>query len=612
MSVNLTPAALPEEDQDDLTPEEEKALRARRRLYWLIPLIVVLLVWIGFAARPASRLIKAWHARRLAAEVSQLIDQKEWNQANGKARDAYQLSPTEPEAWRAIARLLSRTGQGVGALEWWKKLEKAPRPVLTPEDRQDYAAAALAAGELPLAGEQIGRLAAENPQPPPAIALLQSRLAAQRGEGHRAVDGAERVLGDARSQPPDVLTAARLILTLVPADSPAYATAFGALLALARSDKPSGESLEALTLLARQPMPISSGQVFLNTEVSPAVSSEELGKALESHPLARPYHQMLAWELRVRAHPEELPRLVAEGLQRFATPDGKDDEGLAAFARWLHAQGQLEAVLQAIPPKRAESKGALCLLRLDALGMLGRWAEVEEALKQMDFLLDPLVQQMYLAAATAQLGQDAASANAWDRALTAAHEDAAKCLQLATYADRLGALEVAAKASQRAIELAPRTRPAWNLLLKVAESRRDSTAAVAALEGVVRHWPEDSVAAKDLAFLRLLRGDTQGDEIKVAAHLAETSLLTQSNNWQDKTMLALARLRLDRPAEAMAAFGIQPADASTLDSAPPGARAIWAAVLAANGWQEDAAAQAAALSGTLLWPEERALIAGLR
>ena len=56
------------------------------------------------------------------------------------------LRPTEPEAWRAIARLASRTGQWAAALEWWKKVDDAHR--LTVEDRRDFVGAGLATGEI--------------------------------------------------------------------------------------------------------------------------------------------------------------------------------------------------------------------------------------------------------------------------------------------------------------------------------------------------------------------------------------------------------------------------------------------------------------------------------
>src|SRR5437016_6513920 len=137
-------------DDLDLTPPEEIRARRIKLLVFLGAVAACVLgVAIYFAGPPIGGAIKAWQSRRLAREAFALIEQKKWSDANAKARDAYLLRPTEPEPWRAIARLASRTGQGTAALEWWKKLDEEHR--LTIEDRRDYAAAALVAGELAVA-----------------------------------------------------------------------------------------------------------------------------------------------------------------------------------------------------------------------------------------------------------------------------------------------------------------------------------------------------------------------------------------------------------------------------------------------------------------------------
>ena len=69
------------------------------------------------------------------------------------------LRPSEPESWRAIARVASRTNQWAAALEWWKKVDEAHR--LTAEDRRDFIAAAVVAGEIPVAARQVEALLAQ-------------------------------------------------------------------------------------------------------------------------------------------------------------------------------------------------------------------------------------------------------------------------------------------------------------------------------------------------------------------------------------------------------------------------------------------------------------------
>src|SRR5438132_5893824 len=96
----------------------------------------VLGVGIYFAAPSIGGAIKGWQSRRLARQAFALIEQKKWREANTKARDAYLLRPSEPEAWRAIARLASRTSQNAAALEWLKKLDDEHR--LTIQARREY------------------------------------------------------------------------------------------------------------------------------------------------------------------------------------------------------------------------------------------------------------------------------------------------------------------------------------------------------------------------------------------------------------------------------------------------------------------------------------------
>ena len=81
------------------------------------------------------------------------------DEAAAKARDAYLLRSTEPESWRAVARVEVRTGQSASALEWWKKVDDANR--LTAEDRRDFIAAAVVSGEIAVAAKQVEVLLAQ-------------------------------------------------------------------------------------------------------------------------------------------------------------------------------------------------------------------------------------------------------------------------------------------------------------------------------------------------------------------------------------------------------------------------------------------------------------------
>src|SRR5436190_310809 len=104
--------------------------RRRRHLLQALLALAALATAAYFAAPPVGGAIKAWQSRRLAHQALTFIERKQWNEASAKARDAYLLSPSEPESWRAIARGLSRTRQSSirqssFASGWWKKVDEA-------------------------------------------------------------------------------------------------------------------------------------------------------------------------------------------------------------------------------------------------------------------------------------------------------------------------------------------------------------------------------------------------------------------------------------------------------------------------------------------------------
>jgi len=77
--------------------------------------------------------------------------------------------------------------------------------------------------------------------------------------------------------------------------------------------------------------------------------------------------------------------------------------------------------------------------------------------------------------------------------------------------------------------------------------------------------------------------------------------------WQARATLGLARLHLGRNKEALAAFR----KVRVTGTEPPGALAVRAAILDANGYKEGARGDAHNLAAERLLPEERALIAPL-
>ena len=348
---------------------------------------------------------------------------------------SFWLSQTQPETWRAYALLLTRTGQSALAVEWWQKIAQS-RP-LSMEDHRNYAAAALSARELIIASAQIDLLLTQQAGPTPRDLVLAGQLATLRGYSSYAVGYAERILGDVSSDSRERLGANLLILANRPFDLPMYAKASGNLLNIAR-DETDRASTQALAVLAQQRLPGLTNPVAESLSISlpdisnKAISLNEIADRLARNPNSRPFHQMLALELRARAEPARTDELIARAIQSYGD---EDDETLVALGSWLYSHSRFESMLGVLPLERAARRRELLMERIDAMASLGRLAEVKELLLREYPVLAQAFQHMYLAVVNARLGETTAAANEWYRALDAATSPRT-LIGLADYAEK--------------------------------------------------------------------------------------------------------------------------------------------------------------------------------
>jgi tetratricopeptide (TPR) repeat protein len=645
--------AVPKKADLDLTPPEEiRARRIRRFVFLGVLAVCALGVGIYFAAPPVGREIKAWQSRRLAREAFALIDQQKWSEANAKTRDALLLRWTEPEAWRAAARLASRISQWPAALDWWKKVDDAGR--LTLEDRRDYVAAALMAGEVTLAAQQVQVLMAQ-PAPAAIDLMWAGQVASRQNDPVLALDYAERVLADEHAKPYEIASAATLILSLTSPNSQRYAAAWKRIEDVARDPK-NPASLGALVLLAneqaippmseigarqslslespaapaptpaappsvaggvgadsalqqRTPATQSGDAVTLNLAVpSPSspggrtMSLTEVANALEHHPDASPYHKLLAFEVRAHQDPILTDQFVADAIQRFGNGD---DETLAALGGWLNKIGRPTKTLEVLPQTHAVQRLDLFLLYVNALATLQRWSEIKDLLMSEHSVVDPMSQHMYLAVAQAHLGSTTAATNEWERALEVAdaHE---KALALAKYAEQSSVSDIADAAYAIVIKIAPKNRVAYDGRLRLAMQAGHTSQAQSIAAEIAQLWPDDAAARNQDAYLQLLLGASD-DAAKAAERDAQLLVAKEPRNWQARATLGLACLRLGRNKEALTAIR----EPRVTGVEPPGPLAVRAAILAANGYEDGARNDARLVNAKPLLPEERILIAPL-
>ena len=611
-----------------MTAEEIRLKRLKRRRLIVAAIAVVVILVAGiFGARPALNAVKAWQARRHAANAFAYINRQNWTDARKEATAAYQLRPTEPQSLRAVARFLSRTRQP-DALEFWRQLEKiAP---LTREDRQDEAAVAIMAGETTRAETAVHALL-ESKDVDPGSWLLAAQLSIQKGVADDAMSALRKTFTHPRATEQQQLQAALLELSLGSGTAGPDERATDAWSRIENiSNGKSATALDALVLLAHRELsrPGGTGSVPStskkdNTEVVPPAG---LSHALASHPLARAPQKLLSLDLVEHASPSRHDELIAEGIAQWK--DGDSDD-LLALATWLSGKTEFQKTLETIPLEKALLSRELFLQYVDALGGLGRWSEIKQLLESERYPLDPVVQLMYLARCNAQLGEKTAAENNWQRALESAGGDVGKLISLGEYAEKNGIVDVAQSAFSAAATEAPKLRAAQQGRLRIAQRGGDTKKIHAILADMLKIWPNDAAVQNDEAYTRLLlmseqqakveskkekvenAGEpiTNNEELITISALAEKLVAKNPRSMPHRTLLALVHLKRNRPRDALAVYDNI---SLTRGALTPSALAVHAAVLAANGKMEDAKSEAEQIRAEQLLPEERQLIAALQ
>ena len=367
------------------------------------------------------------------------------------------------------------------------------------------------------------------------------------------------------------------------------------------------QSSDAVALdLGATPPPASAGRTMSLTEVA---------NALENHPDARPYHKLLALEVRARHDPALADQYIADAVEHFGNAarlaqsyqGGAElaNETLTALAAWLNKIGRPAKTLEVLPRARAIQRQDLFLQYINALVALQRWSDIKDLLLSENSVADPVLQHMYLAVAQTHLGSELPESNEWQRALQVA-KTAEKLLILANFAEQNSVNDIADSAYSEAIKIGPQNRAAYTGRLRLALAAGDTAKAQTIAAEITQLWPDDAAARNQDAYLRLLLGASDGSA-EAAQREAQVLVAKEPRNWQARATLGLACLRLGRNQEALAAIR----EPRVTGVEPPGALAVRAAILAANGYEQGARNDALLTSAKPLLPEERALIAPL-
>jgi tetratricopeptide (TPR) repeat protein len=585
-----------------LTPEELADRQRKRRRLLIIALTVSLLLVVAFfAARPVRNAIRSWQARRHAQRAFVFIDQNKWREARDEATAAYRLRSNQPDALRAVARLLSRAGQA-DALEFWRNLDSVTP--LTRTDLREEAGIALKVNDLPAAGEAVQRLLENRKERPTAADwLLAADVWGRKREYGKATRFAEKALAEPQPTRREQFQAILILETvmrtggasLVPNPKPIddRMTAF----AMGNDDV----ALDALIALAQYALALPSGPAN-----SLPMAIHELIQRIDNHPLAKAGHKLLAAELEISQQPDQRPEIEQRTIDRWK--NGSNEE-LAALGTWLYSHGEYQRELEVIPLERATQTRELFLQHIDALGALKRWDDIRKILENERFPLDPVIQNMYLARCYAQQGQQQGADNNWQRAIENAAGDVPRLLMLGDYAEKNGAEKVAGTAYEAAAAISPKSRSAQLGRLRVAEASRDTKRIHVVLEELLKIWPNDTAIQNDEAYIRLLLlpPDTKPDakELKSIETIAQKLVQEEPSSLPHRTLLGLVYLKENQPFVALNLYNGLNVPQKELT---PSAVVVHSAVLAANGRDADARTEISHLPQSKLLPEERALI----
>src|SRR5256714_5165866 len=325
-----------------LTDEERRQGRRKRRRWLLTAIALLLFAVVGVvAARPVRHFIKGWQARRHAERAFVFIDQEKWPEARDEATAAYRLSPNEPQALRALARLLSRVNQP-SAFEFWKKLEVV-QP-LTRADLREEATAALKTNDLAIADEAVQELLKnEREKSSAADWLVAADVAGRKHQYDKASQFAEKALAEPGLTRREEYQAVFILQTVVRdggarfVPDPKQIDARMASLARGNDDV----ALDALIVLSQ-----FVAAAPADTSAPSPIPIDELIRRINDHPLAKVSHKLLAADLEIRQHSDQRAQIEEREIDRWKNSEDKD---VAVLAAWLSRHGEYQRALDLIP-----------------------------------------------------------------------------------------------------------------------------------------------------------------------------------------------------------------------------------------------------------------------
>lgn len=582
----MTPdSSLPESQAPDDEPQN------RILLWTFLSLAAFAVVWWLFFDSLAIGL-KSWWARRYIPEVVRYVEAEDWVNAARQLNDATRWAPDDPEVVRTAIMFVEKTGsEPRSMIRFLSNLDEKGQ--LTPEELSKLGRAYVALPDLKLAHATHDRFKGEAVQKRPALELL---AAIQMAEG----------------------LAARSFLTqrqALIADSDNPQSVLDLALLDARSGDPSlsGPARERLWPIARggTEQAIPAIEFLAQHRLLTAQDAADLLKLVEGlkNDAKAENVRFAVLSAIIRLHPHQREQIVNEEIRRW---DGKPAANLPPLMAWLVKELQYERVLRMISDKTAASYTTLLPHYVAALRGLARWGPLKVLLTgRVDAAFPSAQLRIWQAEAESHLSDDPTTprhllTTVFDQTGRGEHADSA--LRAAEMAEHLGYWDL----SRRFYEgvAARHIGAAMNMYLKVYEMAQKETNGEAMLRSsqqLMKLKPTDVVYLDRANYLRLVLGT----DIELAAKTIDEAAAVPAHHITPDRQVALSFLR------ALAAYRqgrvdqIAPALAEVKDvnTFPPGARAVFAGLLAISGNASTAYQIAEKVPSTLLLPEERRFLA---
>lgn len=539
--------------------------------------IVAFMIAVIMAAPFAWRAIKEARARNLADDAKALLDDERYPAAWEAAKAAYALNPTDLEVARTLAGIVN-LAQPTEAPTMWRDIYAQSGEE---EDLVEWFDSVLRLADKQELNRLAERLATDFPQSPEAM-HRQAQAALHNGKTERAIE-----LSGQAARAENASEVIQFFYVRLSQRSDQAETRNAGLNWLREMSKRSDETgLKAARMLLS----------------SPEISRDQLLQAaaeLAKHPKAERQDLLTEIVLRRNQGQQSAEELINEVKDLFEL---ENPEELVELGRWLNQQGRSADFLQLVDGKTAEQRRDLFLVWLDAMALDRRWEELQPVMERPSIPLEPFTRVLFRARIQQELGNERIRDLIWKQALLEAEDDIGKLQFAYDYAVKLQWDQQARDALDRLLRIPRAQRVAYEQLIDLGQETNDVDALRADLRRMAEAYPNDLSVANDLAYLNLLVGEDMEASAQTALRLlqeAEQPFLAH------RITLALAYYQGGQHSEALDL--LYPL-AINWEEARPGWRAVYAAILAKNGYQRESQDIMKGVNVDELLPPEREIL----